>query len=157
MTTRIGWMRGKSAAAKTRPLALGGTVIPRMRACACGLRTNATSIVPGSLMSDTNSPRPCRWRSSSRRSNEAPTPQASFGIRRPPGEGRRGLGDRGDDVGVAGAAAQIAGETGADRALRAGLPAPDQVARGDQHRRGAKAALQPVMAVKAVAQCRHHR
>ena len=35
--------------------------------------------------------------------------------------------------------------------------APDQVARGDQHRRRAKAALQRVMPVKAVAQRRHDR
>ena len=31
-------------------------------------------------MSETNSPRPCRWRSSSRRGREAPTPQGSFVI-----------------------------------------------------------------------------
>ena len=35
---------------------------PRSRAWASGLRTNATSIVPGIAMSATNSPRPCSSR-----------------------------------------------------------------------------------------------
>src|SRR6516225_6253232 len=60
--------------------------IALIRACAWGLRRKATSIVPGSLMSETNSPRPCKWRSSSRRSTEAPTPQASFAIGQLPGD-----------------------------------------------------------------------
>src|SRR5436190_14827954 len=74
VTTRIGFSRGRSAAVKTRPRCSGGISIDLIRACACGLRRNATSMVPGSRMSDTNSPRPRRWRSSSLRSNEAPRP-----------------------------------------------------------------------------------
>src|SRR6516225_12364289 len=105
-TTRIGLIRGRSAAVKTRPRASGGTEIDLIRACACGLRRNATSIVPGSFTSATNSPRPCRCRSSSLRNKDAPTPRMSSGIRRLPG----GLGNGGDDVGVTGAAADVAAE-----------------------------------------------
>ena len=83
-TTRIGLTRGRSAAVKTRPRASGGTEIDLIRAWACGLRTNATSIVPGNLMSATNWPRPCRCRSSSLRSSDAPTPNRSSGIGRLP-------------------------------------------------------------------------
>jgi hypothetical protein len=82
VATRTGASCGRSAAVKTRPAASGGTAIDLIRACAWGLRRKATSIVPGNLMSETNSPRPCRWRSSSRRSKEAPTPQASLAIGR---------------------------------------------------------------------------
>src|SRR5712691_8444966 len=123
-------MRDRSAAVKTRPRASGGTEIDLIRAWACGLRTKATSIVPGSLMSETNSPRPWRCRSSSLRSSDAPMPDPSLAMPHLPGDFPRGLGNRRDDVGVAGAAADIAGEAFADFALRAGAAAPDQVARG---------------------------
>src|SRR5712671_182864 len=152
VTTRIGVTCGRSAAAKTRPAASGGTVIDLIRACACGLRRKATSIVPGNLMSETNSPRPCKCRSSSRRSSEAPTPQLSFGIDRTALQRGRRIGDGGDDVGIAGAAADIAGEAVADLALRTGTTAADQIPRGDQHRRRAEAALQPVALMKTPAQ-----
>src|SRR5262245_7602373 len=42
------------------------------RACACGLRTNATCSMPGSLMSSTKRPSPRRRRGSSRRGTDAP-------------------------------------------------------------------------------------
>src|SRR6266851_527012 len=154
---RIGLMRGRSAAVKTRPRASGGTEIDLIRAWACGLRTKATSIVPGNLMSETNSPRPWRCRSSSRRSKEAPIQYPSLAIRRLLGDLLRGLGNRRDDVGIAGAAADIAGEAVADLALRACSPAQDQVARGDQHRRCAEPALQRVTLMETPAQCRHDR
>ena len=48
-TARISARRGRSRAVKTRPSASGGMVMPLMRACACGLRTKATSCVFGSL------------------------------------------------------------------------------------------------------------
>src|SRR5439155_17977363 len=67
-------------------------------------------------------------------------------------ERRGGLGDGADDVGVAGAAAQITGEPGADLDLRAGAAAANQVARADQHARRAEAALHRVAAMEAVAQ-----
>src|SRR5271166_3630214 len=126
---RIGLMRGRSASVKTRPRASGGAVIDLIRAWACGLRTKATSIVPGNLMSDTNSPRPWRCRSSSLRSSDAPIPYWSLGIRRLLADLLRGLRNRGDDVGVAGAAADVAGEAVADLAFRARSLAQDQVAR----------------------------
>src|SRR5712671_3595018 len=157
VTTRIGLTCGRSAAAKTRPAASGGTVIDLIRACACGLRRKATSTVPGNLMSETNSPRPCRCRSSSRRSSEAPTPQLSFGIDRSTLQHGRRIRDGGDDIGIAGAAADVAGEAVADLALRAGTASADQVARGDQHRRRAEAALQPMALMKTAAQRFHHR
>ena len=47
---------------------------PRMRACASGLRTKATSRMPASRMSATNCPRPRISRSSSLRRRRAPTP-----------------------------------------------------------------------------------
>src|ERR1700737_4894340 len=156
VTTRIGATCGRSAAAKTRPAASGGTVTDLIRACACGLRRKATSIVPGNLMSETNSQRPCRCRSSSRRSSEAPTPQLSFGIARSALQRGRRIRDGGDDIGIAGAAADIAGEAVADLALRTGAAAADQVARGDQHRRRAETALQPVALMKAAAQSLHY-
>src|SRR5207244_7762320 len=126
-------------------------------AWACGLRTKATSIVPGNLMSGTNSPRPCRCRSSSLRSSDAPIPDRSLAMRRLPVDLLRSCGDCRDDVGVAGAAADIAGEAFADFVFRAGAATPDQVARGDQHRRGAEPALQCVMLMETPAQCRHDR
>src|SRR5262249_56229224 len=142
----IGFTGGKSAAVNTRPRASGGTEIDLIRAWACGLRTNATSIVPGSLMSETNWPRPCRCRSSSLRNSDAPTPYWSLGIgRRLLAEFLRRFGDGGHDVGVTGAAANVAGEAFADFALRTGTPTPDQITRGDQHCRRAEAALQRVL------------
>src|SRR4029077_15887316 len=107
---RIGLMRGRSAAVKTRPRASGGTEIDLIRAWACGLRTKATSILPGNLMSETNSPRPCRCRSSSRRNKDAPMPYPSLAMRRLLADLFRGLGNCRDNVGVARAAADIAGE-----------------------------------------------
>src|SRR5271169_5358053 len=154
---RIGLMRGRSAAAKTRPRASGGAVIDLIRAWACGLRTKATSIVPGNLMSETNSPRPWRCRSSSLRSSDAPTPNWSLGIGRLLADFLHRLGDGGDDVGVAGAAANVAGEAVANFAFGTGAPAPDQIARGDQHRRCAEPTLQSVMLMKVAAQRRDHR
>src|SRR5438270_6030929 len=53
-------------------------VIARMRPWAIGLRTNATSCMPGNLMSPTNSPRPRRKRSSSLRGSRAPTPSVAM-------------------------------------------------------------------------------
>ena len=68
------------SAVNTWPVASGGTVMPLMRACACGLRTNATSCVSGSFTSATNWPRPFRWRASSLRSSDAPTPDSTAGF-----------------------------------------------------------------------------
>src|ERR1700756_350073 len=154
---RIGLMRGRSAAVKTRPRIAGGTDIDRIRGWACGLRTKATSIVPANLMSGTNWPRPWRCLSSSLRNKDAPTPYWSLGMRRLSADLLRGLGDRGDDVGIAGAAADVPGEAVADLVLRAGTPAHDQVACGDQHRRRAVPALQRVALMKSLAQCRDDR
>src|SRR5215472_42883 len=144
-------MRGRSAAVKTRPRASGGTEIDLMRACACALRRKATSIVPGSLTSATNSPRPWRCRSSSLRNKDAPTPRMSSGIGRLLG----GHSDSGDDIGVAGAAADVACQAIADLALGSRTTPQDQVARRDQHPRRAVAALQCVMLVKIAAQRFH--
>ncbi|CFN78839.1 Uncharacterised protein [Bordetella pertussis] len=53
---------------------LSGTRTSVMRACASGLRRNATSHSPGMAMSATKLPLPCRWRASSLRGTRAPTP-----------------------------------------------------------------------------------
>src|SRR5271155_2170325 len=144
-----------SAAVKTRPRASGGTEIDLIRACACGLRTNATSIVPGNFMSATNWPRPCKCRSSSLRSSDAPTPNRPSGIGRLPLQLLRRFCNGGDDIRIAGAATDIAGQALANLTLRPRASAQDQVARGDQHRRRAVAALQCVVLVKAAAQRLH--
>src|SRR5262245_30909761 len=65
-----------------RPPALGATTIPLMRAWACGLRTKATSCVRGSCTSETNCPRPRKWRASSLRRSDAPTPEVVFATAR---------------------------------------------------------------------------
>src|SRR4029077_4509575 len=105
---RIGLTRGRSAAVKTRPRASSGIEIDLIRAWACGLRTNATSIVPGNLMSETNWPRPWRCRSSSLRSIEAPTPCWSLGTGCLLVDFLSRFGDGGDDVGITGAATDVA-------------------------------------------------
>src|SRR5581483_8142002 len=53
--------------------------MPSTRACACGLRTNATSRMPGSATSATKQARPRRWRASSLRSSRAPMPDRDAG------------------------------------------------------------------------------
>src|ERR1700730_9153069 len=108
-------------------------------------------------MSATNWPRPCRCRSSSLRSSDAPTPNRSSGIVRLPAQFLCRLGDRSDDVGVAGATADVAGEPLADLTLRPRALPQDQVARSDQHRRRAVAALQCVVLVKIPPQRRDDR
>src|SRR5205807_3428557 len=129
-----------------------GIEMALIRAWACGLRTNATSIVPGNLTSATNWPRPCRCRSSSLRSSEAPTPNRSSGIGCLLSNLLGRLGDCGDDVGVTGAAADVAGKPLTDFTLRPRALPQDQVARGDQHCRRAIAALQCVVLVKIAPQ-----
>src|SRR5260370_40662665 len=151
----MGLTRGRSTAVKTRLLASGGTVMDLMRAWACGLRTNATSIVPGNLTSATNWPRPCRCRSSSLRSSEAPTPNRSSGIGCLLSNLLGRLGDCGDDVGVAGAAAAVAGKPLADFMLRLRALPQDQVARGDQHCRRAVTSLPCLVLVKVSPQHTH--
>src|SRR5690242_12616355 len=47
--------------------------MPRMRAWACGLRTNAAYVVPGTVMSSVKRPRPVRKRASSRRRTLSPS------------------------------------------------------------------------------------
>ena len=62
----------------TAPLCSGGMWTSRSRACATGLRTNATSRSPGMRKSATYWPRPRRNRSSSLRATDAPTPMADM-------------------------------------------------------------------------------
>src|SRR5205807_7199586 len=100
-----------------------GIEMALIRAWACGLRTNATSIVPGNFTSATNWPRPCRCRSSSLRSSDAPMPNRSSGI----GRLLCSLCNGSDDVGVAGAAADIAGEALTDFAFRPRVLTQDQI------------------------------
>ena len=121
-TARISARRGRSRAVKIRPAASGGIMMFFMRACACGLRTNATSSCSPGFSPTTNCPRPCRWRASSLRSSEAPTPRTVFdgavlhtvasfvpgvGLLAG-GEHCRSRADGGHDIGVAGAAADVA-------------------------------------------------
>src|SRR5690606_24720758 len=63
-----------SPAVNSRPSEPSGPWIERIRPWATGLRRNAISTIPGSARSATNRALPCRNRSSSLRSTEAPTP-----------------------------------------------------------------------------------
>ena len=59
-TARIGLTPVRSSAVNTAPRHFSGTCTARMRAWASGLRRNATSFMPASLMSATYWPRPRR-------------------------------------------------------------------------------------------------
>ena len=59
-TARIGFTPARSAAVNTASRHFPGIWMSPMRAWASGLRRNATSFMPGSLMSATNWPRPRR-------------------------------------------------------------------------------------------------
>src|SRR5207248_4217143 len=80
------------------------------------------------------------------------TPNLSSGIGRLPPKFLCRRCDRSDDIGVAGAAADIAGEPLTDLTFRSRALPQDQIARGDQHCRSAVAALQRVMLVKTPTQ-----
>ena len=73
-TARIALTPSRSAAVNTRSRTASGMSRPRMRACASGLRTKATSCMSGRRMSPTYWPRPRIRRSSSLRGSRAPTP-----------------------------------------------------------------------------------
>ena len=73
-TARIGFTPASSAAVNVMLRYSAGMEMPRRRACASGLRTKATSFIPGSRMSATNCPRPRMRRSSSFLMRRAPTP-----------------------------------------------------------------------------------
>src|SRR5262245_684 len=73
-TARIGFTPTRSAAVNVAPRWSGGMETPRSLPCATGLRTKATSFIPGSRMSATNWPRPRMRRSSSFLATRAPTP-----------------------------------------------------------------------------------
>ena len=79
----MGATSSRSAAVKISPSCPLGFVTPRTRAWARGLRTNATSRVPGSRMSPTNSPSPKRCRASSCRRMLSPMPPVAFVIASP--------------------------------------------------------------------------
>src|SRR5262249_13418231 len=68
----------RSSRMKTWFSAPRGLTMRRMWPCAMGLRRKATSLCPGSSMSDTKLPRPCRWRASSLRWTLAPIPCVIF-------------------------------------------------------------------------------
>ena len=72
------------------------------------------------------------------------------------GQRRRGRADGGHDIGIAGAAADIARQLLANLLFGSRPVAPDEVARGDEHSRRAEPALQPMMLVKGLAQHGHH-
>src|SRR5262249_42659075 len=110
-------------------------------ACAYGLRTMSRCSIPGSLRSSMNLPRPRTSRGSSLRFIEWPRPLTS-GILTSCRDGGRLVGavhgcgrglDRLDDVHVAGAAAQIAGDAPADFVFGGGGVALEQGDRGEHH------------------------
>src|SRR5215475_5144969 len=113
---------GMSAAvmtARTPGSALARLVSMRtMRACACGLRSSLAWRRPRGLMSATYCTRPVTFSGPSGRGIDRPTPLTSrvvfmVDMSGAPG-GLRGLGDRGDHLRVARAAAEIARDAVAD-------------------------------------------
>src|ERR1051326_985553 len=117
--------------------------IPRMRACASLERTNATSSIPGSAMSSTKRPRPRRIAGSSMRLTDEPMflePMSAL-----PAQAPRGAQRRFDDGGIAGAAAQVAGDRIAHLLFgRVRVLAQEGGQRG-QHAGRAESALQAVL------------
>src|SRR5438552_9508210 len=148
-----------------------------MRACGSGLRRSARCSIPGSEMSSMYCPPPWMKRSSSLRFTLWPTPPISAvvgpgacssvvvivspslrsvarGARRASRAGSlpflRCPLDRLDDVHVAGAAAEVAGELPADVVLaRVGVAIEQRLAH-EHHRRRAEPALQPVHLLEAL-------
>src|SRR3989442_5677594 len=122
----------------------------RMRACACGLRTNAAYVTPGSFKSSTYWPRPVMKRGSSRRLIDFPNIRSAATVAMTSTSLLRGhvLGrplDRLDDVVVARAPAQITLELVPDQLLRwLGVALEHLVDRHD-HARRAEPALEPVL------------
>src|SRR6185436_15205906 len=117
--------------------------MPRMRACASLERTKATSSIPGSAMSSTKRPRPRRIAGSSMRLTDEPMflePMSAL-----PAQAPRGAQRRLDDGGVAGAAAEVAGDRIAHLLFgRVRVLAQEGGQRG-QHARRAEPALQAVL------------
>src|SRR3954471_16202431 len=117
--------------------------MPRMRACASLERTKATSSIPGSAMSSTKRPRPRRIAGSSMRLTDEPMflePMSAL-----PTQAPRRAQRRVDDGGIAGAAAEVAGNRIAHLLFgRVGRLAQESGQRG-QHARRAEPALQAVL------------
>src|SRR6266436_2675367 len=125
----------------------------RMRAWACGLRTNAAYVIPGSFRSSTYWPRPVMKRGSSRRLIDLPNRRSAATVAIKLSSLLRGhvLGrplDRLHDVVIAGAPAEIAFQLMPDQLLR-GLRIPlEHLVHGHDHAGGAEPALQPVLLPK---------
>src|ERR1700694_4784617 len=128
-----------------------------IRACAYGLRTISRCSMPGSFTSSIKLPRPRTSRGSSLRFIEWPRPLTSGILTssfdpRGHARGRIGSGHGGgrhlhrlDDVGVAGAAAQVARDAPADFILGGVRVMFEQRDRAEHHARGAEAALQAML------------
>src|ERR1051325_3096724 len=132
----------RTATTPGRPAA-AAVSMPRMRACASLERTKATSSIPGSAMSSTKRPRPRRIAGSSMRLTDEPRyrePMSALPAQAPPGAQRRL-----DDGGIAGAAAEVAGNRIAHLLFgRVGRLAQEGGQRG-QHARRAEPALQAML------------
>src|SRR4029079_1750986 len=117
--------------------------MPRMRACACGERRKNTCAWRAIVTSSVNCPAPVRKRASSLRRTDWPMYPVSLApISFPHRSGA--LRHRLDDVVIAGAPAEVAFETLANRVLvGAGVPV-DEIDRAQHHSRRAEATLQPV-------------
>src|SRR3954468_18935043 len=126
---------GKTAAAAVS--------MPRMRACPALEPTKATSSIPGSAMSSTKRPRPRRIAGSSMRLTDEPMflePMSAL-----PAQAPRGAQRRVDDRGIAGAAAEVAGDGIAHLLFRrVGRLAQEGGQRGE-HARRAEPALQAML------------
>src|SRR5438552_12852930 len=124
--------------------------ILRMRAWACGLRTKAAYVMPGSFKSSTYWPRPVMNRGSSRRLIDFPNNRSAATVAMTSTSLLRGhvLGrplDRLHDVVVTRAPAQVALELVADQLLgRLGV-ALEHLVDGHDHARRAETALEPVL------------
>src|SRR5262245_26057634 len=119
--------------------------IDLMRACAYGERTTARCAMPGRTMSSVYLAWPVMSRGSSRRLMPDPKMRDAMAVLLSARHLRGGVGDRGDDVLVAGAAAEVALDSVADLRLRGLRVALQQVHRVHEHAGRAEAALQAVL------------
>src|SRR5262249_2009353 len=130
--------------------------MPRSRACAWGLRENATWSIPGRARSATNRPRPVRRRSSSRRLTGVPISDGRAPcstVERTSArvaERRGGCFDGLHDALIARAAAEHRGDALSDLELGGIGIRVEEVERCQQHPRRAEAALESVMLVKGL-------
>src|SRR5262245_17448191 len=153
---RIG--SGRSSAVNTActpgSASAGAASMAQMRACACGLRTKQANSASASLTSSTKRPAPMSSAGSSSRLTRAPNCRAPMSalLAQPAG----GVERRRHDAGVAGAAAQVAGQRLAHVGLARIAVVAQELGERHQHAGRAEAALQAVIVLERLLQRVEH-